>query len=52
MYSESELLTATEGGIQTVPPLAASPQPQTVYLDFDGAKTSYCNRDQIGRAHV
>ena len=45
MYSESELLTATEGGIQTFLPLAEQSQQQIVYLDFDGANTSYYNRD-------
>ena len=45
MYSGSELLTAIDSGIQTVLPLAASSQPQIVYLDFDGANTSYFNRD-------
>ena len=44
MYSDSELLTAMDSGIQTVVPLAAS-APQIVYLDFDGANASYCNRD-------
>ena len=44
MNSEN-LLTTIDGGIQAVLPLAASPQPQTVYLDFDGAVASYHNRD-------
>ena len=55
------MLTASDSAYQTIIPeevlleaesreLAAAPQ--VVYLDFDGATTSYRNRDQIGRAHV
>ena len=43
MSAESELLTATDSGIQTV--ITAIASPQVVYLDFDGAETSYYNRD-------
>ncbi len=45
MHSDSELLTAVDGGIQTIVPLAASAQPQIVYLDFDGATASYRNAE-------
>ena len=37
MHSESELLTAIDGGIQTVVPQAAIASPQIIHLDFDGA---------------
>ena len=42
MSEESQILVASSSGIQTVPQLAA---PQLVYLDFDGAETSYVNCD-------
>ncbi|MBQ7652634.1 MAG: hypothetical protein IJS15_16875, partial [Victivallales bacterium] len=45
MYSGSELLTAIDSGGQIVHRLAAPSQPQIVYLDFDGANTSYFNRE-------
>ena len=41
----SEELLMLNGGIQTVMPTTAIATPQIVYLDFDGAETSYYNRD-------
>ena len=43
MYKEPELLTASDNGVQAV--ITQLADPQVVYLDFDGAVTSYYNRD-------
>ena len=43
MRKEQDLLTAIDNGDQTV--ISQSASPQVVYLDFDGASTSYYNRD-------
>ncbi|MBR4674149.1 MAG: AIDA repeat-containing protein, partial [Victivallales bacterium] len=45
MQNDPELLTVTHGGIQTVPRADFTASPQIVYLDFDGAVTSYVNAD-------
>ena len=45
MSEESQILVASGSGIQTVLPQLAAVAPQVVYLDFDGAETSYDNRD-------
>ena len=45
MASESDILTSLGSGIQTVVPQLAMTSPQVVYLDFDGAATSYVNTD-------
>ena len=41
MSEESQQLVASDGGIQTVVPQSTAVSPQIVYLDFDGAATSY-----------
>ena len=41
MLEESQVLVASGSGIQTVIPQLATASPQIVYLDFDGAETSY-----------
>ncbi len=41
MSEESQQLVASDGGIQTVAPQSMAVSPQIVYLDFDGAETSY-----------
>ena len=41
MSDESQLLVASDSGIQTVVPQLTAVSPQIVYLDFDGAETSY-----------
>ena len=41
MSEESQQLVASDGGIQTVVPQSTAVSPQIVYLDFDGAETSY-----------
>ena len=41
MTEESQILVASGSGIQTVVPQLAAASPQVVYLDFDGAETSY-----------
>ena len=41
MSEESQLLIAADSGTQTVIPPLATPSQQVVYLDFDGAETSY-----------
>ena len=43
MSEESQILVASGSGIQTVIPQLASSSPQVVYLDFNGAETSYYN---------
>ena len=45
MSEESQILVASGSGIQTIVPQLAAASPQIVYLDFDGAETSYDNRD-------
>ncbi|MBR4676180.1 MAG: AIDA repeat-containing protein [Victivallales bacterium] len=45
MYGESDYQSILNSGIQTVIPAVAVPTPQIVFLDFDGAVTSYHNRD-------
>ncbi|MBR4900667.1 MAG: AIDA repeat-containing protein [Victivallales bacterium] len=45
MSEESQILVASGSGIQTVVPQLAATAPQIVYLDFDGAETSYYNPD-------
>ncbi|MBR4673809.1 MAG: AIDA repeat-containing protein, partial [Victivallales bacterium] len=45
MQNAHELLTVTDGGIQTIPTDDSTASPQIVYLDFDGAVTSYVNTD-------
>ena len=41
MSEESQVLVASSSGIQTVIQQSATEVPQVVYLDFDGAETSY-----------
>ena len=41
----SEEILMLNGGVQTISTTAAIASPQLVYLDFDGAVTSYHNRD-------
>ena len=41
MSEESQILIAADSGTQTVIPQLAMSAPQVVYLDFDGAETSY-----------
>ena len=49
----SEELLVMNSGVQTVLPPLATTSPQIVYLDFDGAETSYVNRDlDIAIDHV
>ncbi len=45
MSEESQILVASGSGIQTIVPQLAVASPQVVYLDFDGAETSYYSRD-------
>ena len=45
MQNAPVLLTVADGGIQTVPMEDSTASPQIVYLDFDGAVTSYVNTD-------
>ena len=45
MQDETQFLTAMNSGVQTVIPETVLASPQLVYLDFDGAKTSYRNED-------
>ncbi len=51
MYDDAQSMTVIDGGIQTVftesvlASPATAPSRQLVYLDFDGAETSYYNRD-------
>ena len=45
MQNAPVLLTVADGGIQTVPMEDSTASPQIVYLDFDGAVTSYVNAD-------
>ena len=45
MSEESQILVASGSGVQTIVPQLATIAQQVVYLDFDGEKTSYYNRD-------
>ena len=45
MYGESDYQSILNSGIQTVIPAVAAPTHQIVFLDFDGAETSYHNHD-------
>ena len=45
MSNESQLLIASDSGTQIVIPQLAVASPQVIYLDFNGAETSYDNRD-------
>ena len=42
--NNEDLTTTVDGGVQTILP-ACTDTPQIVYLDFDGASASYCNRE-------